>query len=160
MIILSDSREQKPLDFDSPYIESVEEGPLTIPGTRYSFDYGVRFRDGHIPAIFFERKSLNDLFGTMGTGHDRFKKKILAAKNANVRFMIIVEGTLSRVEDYTNKYTTIAGQTIIKKLFTFWIKYGILTVFTKDRREMANYITNFYVAVGKEYLRTQGKRRL
>ena len=53
MIIIVDSREQKPLEFSHPFIEDV-----VVEKLEYG-DYGCRFTDGYRPKIYFERKSLS-----------------------------------------------------------------------------------------------------
>ena len=163
MIITEDSKEKHPLEFDNPMIERVERKHIGIPNSRFSVDYGVRFKDGHCPQVFFERKSLPDLFGTMGVGYKRFKRKMMACKDAGVTMILIVEGTFSKVQQWDNPKNprqVLTGQAMVKKLCTLWHRYGLLTVYCKSRVEMAEYITRFYISLGQEYLRKQGKRRL
>ena len=70
MIVLIDTREQQPLEFDHKFIEGIEMTKLEVG------DYAVKFKDGYSPLYFFERKSIGDLFGTMGKGYKRFKREI------------------------------------------------------------------------------------
>ena len=114
-------------------------------------DYGCQFADGYIPPVYFERKGLSDLFGTLGKGYKRFKKEILRAKENKFTMIIIIEGTLSKVLSGYER-STIGGISIIRQLFTLWIKYGIHPVFCKDKFEMSNYIAEFYCAIGRKYL--------
>jgi ERCC4-type nuclease len=142
MKILSDTREQLPLDFNHDVIvQKLDVG-----------DYGCQFKDGHIPNIFFDRKSISDLYGTMGKGYKRFKKCILRAQESDTTLMIIVEGSFTEVlKGY--KFSQIRGVSMIMKLFTIWIRYGVMTVYCKDREEMSRYISEFYQGVGREYVR-------
>lgn len=41
-------------------------------------------------------------------------------------------------------------QAVIDQLFTLKIKYGIDFVCCQDREEMAKYITDYFIAVGKQ----------
>lgn len=168
MIIITDTREQKPLEFaPNHYIECIDRKKLNVG------DYAVRYKDGYIPPFRFERKSISDLFGTMGRGYKRFKKEMIRAQEQELQLIIIVEGTMQRVKYWTDsehhnfrlmladrKRHCMTGDSLIKKLFTLYHRYGIQTVFCKDRTEMADYIVEFFVSAGKEYLIKVGKRRL
>ena len=152
MIIQIDTREQLKLTFDmeNKYLDGVELCKLDAG------DYGCRFNDGHIPPIVFERKSIGDLFGTLGGGHSRFKKEIQRAKDNGVQMIIIIEGTMSKVLR-GHEHSTIEGISILRTLFTLWVKYGVIPVFCKDRVEMSRYIVEFYVSVGKQYIKEKKK---
>lgn len=152
MKIIIDTREQLPLKFKHPFITDVVVHKLDVG------DYGVVFEDGHTPPFFFDRKSIGDLFGTMGQGYERFKQCIIRSHESRVTLFIIVEGSLfSVLKGY--EHSTIKGTSVVYKLFTLWIKYGVQTVFVNDRREMSEYITQFFIAVGKRHveLRERGE---
>ena len=148
MIILQDSREQNPLEFNHPYITKVEIRKLDIG------DYNCQFTDGYIPPVYFERKSLADLFQTFGQDYSRFKKEILRAKELNYTIVIIIEGSFTRILKGYER-SMVEGISILRKLFTLWIKYGIHFVCCKNREEMAEYIAEFYSAWGRNYLEKQ-----
>lgn len=150
MKIIIDSREQSKLTFSSPFITEVIVEKLSVG------DYGVRFEDNYEPPFYFERKSIGDLFGTLGGGYERFKKEIKRGQESKVTLFIIVEGNISDVlRGY--KHSTIAGVSIVYKVFTLWAKYGVQTLFVKDRNEMSEYITHFFIAVGKKYVKDNEK---
>ena len=146
MIILIDSREQLPIDFSHKYIESIETMKLTVG------DYAVRFKDGHIPNIRFERKSIGDLFGTLGAGYKRFKRELIRALENELKLVIIIEGNLSKILK-GNIYSTLEGDTIVKKLFTLKTRYNIDFVCCKDRAEMSQYITHEFISLGKDHIK-------
>jgi len=146
VIIIQDTREQQPLKFDHPWITEVRVEKLDVG------DYACKFKDGHRPNVIFERKSISDLFGTFGSGHERFKKEIVRTQSQSLSLIIIIEGSLTRVlKGYD--YSQIRGISVVYKLFTLWVKYGVMAVFCGSRREMSEYITHFYLACGKEYIR-------
>ena len=145
MVILCDTREQLPLKFSHPYITEVAKKKLDFG------DYGCKFRDGHVVPIYFERKSIGDLYGTMGKGYKRFKKEMLRSQEAKATLFIIVEGALTEVgKGY--KHSKIYGRSMKQKLFTLWLRYGVQTIFTTSRKEMAEYITQFYLACGRQHI--------
>lgn len=150
MVILVDTREQKPLSFKHDWITEVKTYKLNVG------DYACQFKDGHIPNIYFERKTLTDLFGTMGHGYKRFKKEIQRTIDAKAKLILIVEEPLNKIYKGT-RHSTLKGESIVKKLFTLWIKYGVSPVFCSNNKEMSDYITEFYVAYGKQYVKTKKK---
>ncbi len=115
-------------------------------------DYAVRFKGGHIPDVYFERKSVSDLYSTMGKGYARFKREMQRAFDKKITLIIIVEATLLEIKK-GYKHSKIKGTSLVDKLFTLGVKYGVHTVYCKDRREMSEYITRQYIAIGKEYVR-------
>ena len=149
MKMIIDTREQNPLVFKNSMITECVVETLCVG------DYCVEFKDGCRPPIVFERKAIGDLFGTMGKGHERFKREIERCQQHNITMILIVEGGLHKVEDGF-KHSKVGGITVVRKMFTLWIKYGIIPVFTKDRAEMVEYIEQFYIACGKEHMRKKG----
>lgn len=142
MILLIDTREQSPLDFQKA--KETKRICLNIG------DYGACFYgEDHIPVVF-ERKSISDLYGTLSAGYDRFRREIQRAKEKEIRLIIIVEGTLSQVlKGY--KHSKRSPISIVYQLFTLRARHSVETVFCKDREEMAEYIFQFYTAHYKEW---------
>lgn len=156
MIILIDTREQKPLKFEISYetkISAIEKTTLKVG------DYGCRFNDGYIPPVFFERKSIGDLFGTLGGGYERFKKKINYCFKHKINMIIIIEGTYSDVLRGA-KYSTLEGITIIRKLITLWLRHHIPYKFCSSRKEMSHHINQIFIGLGRERLKKLKKKKL
>ena len=140
MKIIIDSREQKKLEFDCPaVIECLSVG-----------DYSCRFDDGHVPPVVFERKSKNDLYGTLSMGYQRFKYEIELSKEQKISLIIIVEGSLRSVlSGCTNSKRTPIS--LVHQIFTIRVRYGIETVFCNTREEMSQYITHTFLALEREH---------
>ena len=152
MVIIQDTREQTPLRFNHPYITDVVRKKLDVG------DYGCEFNDGHEPNLYFERKSIGDLYGTMGKGYPRFKKEVARATESNSQLIVVVEGSLTDVaKGY--KYSRMKPESMVKKLFTLWMRYNLLTVYCSSRKEMSNYITQTYLAIGREYVKDRKERK-
>lgn len=150
MLVLIDTREQIPLKFKPDGILTGVKR-VTLPVG----DYAAEFNDGTRPPIMFERKGINDLFGTMGKGYPRFKKELARAKDAGLQLILIIEGTLAEV--YAGvPHSTMEGATVVQKLFTLWIRYDLQPVFCASRKEMAAFIREFFYGVGRHYF-TPGK---
>jgi ERCC4-type nuclease len=152
LIIIEDSRESKPLSFKHKEIDMV---------VRAKLDYGdySSHKDGEVCPVYFERKSIGDLFGTLSgckpkdedgniiqdatTGIERFKAELKRCSEDGSQMFLIIEGTMKDVvAGY--KYSRMKGLTILRILFTMFIKYKLMPVFCSSRREMALYISEFY----------------
>jgi len=143
MKIIIDTREQKYLEFSHPYITEVVRQKLIVG------DYCAEYKDGTRCPFIFERKGLEDLFGTLGKGYKRFKKEIIKAKEKKFILIIIIEGTLSKILQGIDKCQR-SGDEICQQLFTLFIKYHLPFVCCKDRNEMTRWIIEFYLAYGRE----------
>lgn len=145
MKIIIDTREQNRLKFKHKSITEV-----LIQGLNTG-DYAAVFSDNFKPPMVFERKNISDLYGTLSKGYDRFKREIERAKEQNLQLIIIVEGSLSRILLGTS-YSQRTPESLVYQIFTIWVRYGVQTVFCKDADDVAEYITQFYIAHEKEYL--------
>lgn len=145
MRIIQDTREQLPLVFKHKSIKEVIIKGLPVG------DYGAITECGFQFPIVFERKSIPDLYGTLSKGYERFKKEIERAKENNLQLIIIVEGNLSKVLTGTN-YSMRTPESLVYQIFTIYVRYGIQTIFCRDRDDVSEYISQFYIAHQKEYL--------
>lgn len=152
MRIMVDSREQKPIEFDvSGAISSV-----TTTGLPFA-DYWCEWEPGSEKAgyscempVVFERKSIGDLFGTLGKGMERFKREIERAKENNVQMILIVEGSIRDVaRGY--EHSKREGDSILKTMFTLWVKYDLVPVFCNDRHEMRRFMIETWEACGRNF---------
>ena len=119
--IIVDSREQSPW-FSSK--ESITKGLKTG-------DYSLA---GFEEKFSLERKSLMDLYGTLGKGHSRFKKELERAKSLEY-FAILVEGDYDefRTKQFPKAYhTKMRGYVIASIMSTISIKYNIPIFFCSD----------------------------
>lgn len=143
--ILIDTREQKPLSFRIT-------GALTetVRATLPVGDYAAEYTDGNRAPIYFERKSLPDLFGTMTNGYERFKKEMERARTGGVKLVLAIEASfLDVAAGY--EYSKFSGQSMVRKLMTLWLKYDLVPVFCGGREEMADIIREFYEAFGRNF---------
>ena len=143
MIILCDTREQSPLEFKHDYVEGVEITTLSTG------DYGAVLKDGHVIPCHFERKTIPDAIGTFSKGYKRFLKEIQRSKVNNTELIIIIEGTITDLLQGT-KFSQVKGIQILRTLLSVWNRYGVVSVFCKDRIEMSLFITEFYCAYARK----------
>ena len=138
-----DTREQKPLPFKiEGYITEIRKVKLDVG------DYGCLYQDGSQSPLYFERKSIPDLFGTLGKGHHRFKREIERSKASNATLVILIEGTLSDVYAGVPQ-SEVKGESIVKTLFSLYMRYDIVPMFVKSRAEMVEIIRESFEAIGR-----------
>jgi len=129
LVIVTDSREQDKLFSEK---ESIIKGLKTG-------DYSV---ENYEDCFALERKSLQDLFGTLGKGHDRFKKELERAKSLDY-FAIIVEGSYDQIK--TKKFpgayhSKMKGYVVASILMKIHLKYGVPVFFAEDKKQAKNLV--------------------
>lgn len=83
-----DTREQLPLNFENRKVVKLSIGDYAPSAPLFA-------------DVFIERKSLNDLAGTLSSGFDRFEKEIKRAKSLNGYLVVVVESTFTDAETYS-----------------------------------------------------------
>lgn len=145
MVIVIDSREQVPLDFTvGGSVSRVETRGVPFG------DYWCEFEGGQEMPICWERKSIPDLFGTLTSGMERFKREIARANENNFKMIIAIEGTLSEVL-VGAPHSSVEGKTIVKTLNTLWVKYDVPHLYFPNRSEMKRQMIETWEAVGRAF---------
>ena len=138
--LILDTREQDGLDFSKfRDVDVARQGLKTG-------DYSIQ---GYENAICFERKSVQDLVGTLIGGHERFLREMERMTNFEIKY-ILVEHTPSIVYHYCarhgweNKFDII-----MQSLLAYAYHYQVRVRFCKDREDMAKYI----ISKSREFLK-------
>ena len=121
-----------------------------IFGTLQVGDYSIK---GYEDKFVIERKSLPDLFGTLSSGHKRFKKELERAREYEY-FAIVIDGSYSSClnKEFDGSYhIKMRGYVITSILFTLHMKYNINIFFSNGRTESKNIIKELM----KSYLKTK-----
>ena len=140
MEVVIDSREQTPLPF--------KEGKIVTKVTTQKLDVGDYSISGYEHKIAFERKSLLDLYGTLGKGHARFKNELERAKNHDY-FAILIIGSFSSTinKDFDGSHhSKMQGHVIIKILYTLKFRYGVDVIFSNGPLEAMRIIKSIFTA--------------
>lgn len=144
MKIVIDTREQKPLWTKSTKLTKIERATLSTG------DYSIK---GYEDKFAIERKSLSDLFSTLGKGHKRFKKEITRGLDMDY-FAIVIDGSYDHVlkKDFDGSYfSKMKGHVITSILFTIHIKYKVPIFFSTGRAQSKRIIRELM----KAYLKQQ-----
>ena len=142
--MVQDSREQLELDFSG--IEGVEK----VEKMALSYGDYTAIVHGKPCPIVFERKGISDLFGTMTSGYDRYKKEMARAKADNVKLILIIEGSYSEVYQGFER-SQFSGPSMMKKLAMMFVRHDQEYIFCESRRVMARRITDVFSAVERNY---------
>lgn len=141
--LIVDSREQLPLQFRSGIFDEI-----VTQGMPFA-DYWLEIDGKEIP-IMMERKGLGDLFGTMGSGYERFRVEMEKARKMDCHLMLLIEGSLQDVwRGY--EHSSISGDTMLKKLAMLRVRYDLEVHYFNGRREMARFIEEIFSAVVRNY---------
>lgn len=146
IVITTDTREQLTLDFTK------FRGVSSVRGTLKTGDYSIQ---GYDDTICFERKSVQDLVGTLIGGHERFLREMERMRSFKAKY-ILIEHTPDILYNYCAKHGWQRKfNTIIQSLLAYACHYQCRVRFCKDREDMAEYI----VKKAREFLKEQGEQK-
>jgi ERCC4-type nuclease len=146
IVITTDTREQLTLDFTK------FRGVSSVRGTLKTGDYSIQ---GYDDTICFERKSVQDLVGTLIGGHERFLRELERMRSFKAKY-ILIEHTPDILYNYCAKHGWQRKfNTIIQSLLAYACHYQCRVRFCKDREDMAEYI----VKKAREFLKEQGEQK-
>lgn len=143
--IIEDTREIRPLSFAK--FKNIEVVRTKLDAG----DYSIACYEN---VISFERKSVQDLVGTLVGGHQRFLRELERMKDYEEKY-ILVEHSPTILYSYCVKHGwENKFNIIIQSLLAYACHYGIRVRFCKDRDDMASYI----VRKSKEFLEGKEKK--
>jgi ERCC4-type nuclease len=145
--VLVDSREQQPLE--------IVAYPVEVVGLPCG-DYGIKgFSDWNNPAFAVERKSLNDLIGSLTTGRDRFMREVEKLREFRFRCLLI-EAVRGEVE--MGQYRSAATPaSILGSLAALQVRAGLHVIWAGSPEgaacELERLVRCFVHGVEKDYRR-------
>ena len=114
MKILCDTREQAPYTFDRYQGVTVERAALQTG------DYSLAGLHDHIG---LERKSLDDLTGTLTKGRERFQRECERGRGLDY-FGLIIEASLEDVRNHAYR-SQMTPQSLLQTLAAYSVRYGL-----------------------------------
>lgn len=119
-VVVCDSREQCPWDL-----------PGTIRGTLATGDYSIYHLED---VVALERKSLDDLYGSLGkNGRDRFKREF--ERLAGYRWAaLVIEATWQTILTCPPKMSGLHPHSAVGALLAWSIRYGVHIIPAGDRQ--------------------------
>lgn len=137
-VFLIDNREQCPWSFAGlPSWTGEPIAPDQVEwGTLKTADYSVK---GFESKIGLERKSVDDLFGTLSFGRDRFAREVERAKDLDF-FAVIVEGSLDQLSQGHSRLTRFTGSACVRTVLSWSIRFPWVRWFFGGNRDGARLI--------------------
>lgn len=123
--LVIDSREQDGLFRKPP------KGLLMVRDTLPSGDYSIR---GFENIIAVERKGLNDFYGSIGNGRDRFKRELERLKSYDWAGLMI-EAEEHTVLSASSMYTAMHPNAIRQTIVSIELRYRIGVYYAKTRAD-------------------------
>jgi ERCC4-type nuclease len=139
--ILIDTREQTPFFFDKLNDNNFKNLSIenrSLKTGDYSLN-GFSDPDKHKKTICVERKSLPDLFSTLGSGRERFIKELIRMQKFTYS-VIVIEGDFLRMIKEPPEYSKMSSKAVIRSLLAFSQRYNI-PIFPCYNRLQAEKIT-------------------
>ncbi len=148
-----DTREQEPLPFEDCSVNKLIVG-----------DYAPS--DDFFCNLFIERKSINDLAGTLTKGLERFEKEIQRAESLGAYLVVVTEFPFIDALEYSPKNSfsqRIGGAFLFNKIRSLMTNYNnIQFVFSRNRDRSMSIIESVFrmgeaaKVVDLEYLKDNG----
>jgi len=127
-VIVIDSREQLPYDFDAPTVRmKLDQGDYSILGCE--------------AAVAVERKQVHELFTCFGLDRSRFEREFerLATYHSAT---VVIEGTFDDVLT-PSAYSQMSPKTIMCSLISWEHRYGVTHKFCSDREGARAYTFHY-----------------
>jgi ERCC4-type nuclease len=144
--IIRDTREQKGKGWmfrASANCAGMEKEKLDVG------DYAIK---GLEDTIMIERKTIGDLWGTLGNqkNYQRFLREMNRAKNHRMKFLII-EGSLADV-DRGYQWSKVSANNIHAKLVSLQVKHNLHVIFAGRTDRARGYVRKLMAKLYRYYL--------
>lgn len=140
-VVVVDQREKRPFGFASVRADAREGGGVLTVRTRVgllpSGDYSL---DGLEAEVAVERKSLDDLYGTLGSWRDRFEREL--ERLSLMRFAaVVVESEVSEVIAHPPPRSMLNPKTVVRSVLAWQQRYPRVHWWFCPGRDVAEAIT-------------------
>ena len=138
-IIAVDTREQRPYTF-----QNIKPSPAIVVQTLQTGDYSIAGLDN---LVCVERKSLADLFSSVGTGRERFEREMVRMSKMDYA-ALVVESSLSGIFVNPPSRSKMNPRAVFRTLLSWSVKYNVHVwpAWAREASEKITYILlkNFY----------------
>jgi ERCC4-type nuclease len=139
--ILVDTREQLPFEFKNFNCDKSDGGgPLTVTTVRTTLPSGDYSLPGYELAVAIERKSMSDLYGTLGRGRERFERELERLKGYAFT-AVVIEASWNEILNDPPFRTNLSPKTVFRSVLAYSVRYPRIHWFTADSRRLAEAIT-------------------
>jgi len=137
--LIQDTREQKPLFKSFPWV---------VEKALKAGDYSIQ---GFETVVAIERKSVNDLYGSLGQGRKRFEREMQRLMEYRYKALLI-EGTESQLYQETHRFSALHPNSIYHSLAKIEVFYG-LCIYYASKPKWARWWTLSRLVKLFKYLR-------
>lgn len=138
--VIVDTREQAPYSFAGLTCDASDGGgPLTVPtvrGTLASGDYSLVGYAG----IAIERKSIADLYGTIGQGRERFERELVRLNELDFA-AVVIEASFPEICSEPPPHTKLPPKTVFRSILAWSVRYPRVHWFPCGDRRLAEVTT-------------------
>lgn len=147
LTIIADTCEQRPLCFDKWTDVVVERGTLATG------DYALKNLETRAAC---ERKSIDDLVGSLSQGRERFEAELTRARGYDV-FCIVVEASMQDVAEH--KYRSqMSPESVLQSLFAYQCRYNVPTIWAGSPQGAAYVVRSILAKYLREH--TEGLKAI
>jgi len=140
-VIVVDTREQEPYTFAGLKSDQVNGGHvMTVRTERRTLKSGDYSLSGFETRVAVERKSLADLFGTIGQGRERFEREL--ERLSQYEFAtVMIESTWAEILNSPPAHSKLPAKTVLRSALAWQQRYPNVHWFTAGTRRTAEAIT-------------------
>ena len=144
MQIIIDTREQRPVLYDKSNANGYDDLQISFE-TLKTGDYSVKGMSDPATckhSICIERKSLPDLFQSLGRGRKRFEKELFRMSKFDFS-CIVIEGSFFNILNNPPEMSSMSTKAVFRSLLAFQQRYGVHVMPCHDRAmaERVIYLT-------------------
>ena len=149
--VLIDGREKAPYRFTGLHADANQGGkPLIVP-TEWAHlktgDYTIR---GLESVVCVERKSLDDLYSTLGQHRDRFEAEHLRMAQLR-RSCVVIEASWWEILEVPPNRSRLNPKTVFRTAISWFARYGVPWFACEDRRLSEIFTFRFLQKAWKEF---------
>lgn len=141
--IIYDTREAKPLSFDNLHIRGIK----SLPTERRTLKTGDYTASGLEDILCIERKSVQDLYGTLFTGRERFERELARMQSFKYKYLVI-ESTPFGFAQHMEWHRHMAQfNSAFSTLMIYAERYSLKVRWAKTRDGSADYIARLAIRI-------------
>ncbi len=149
--ILIDQQEKAPYRFTGLRADAKHNRrPLIVPtesGHMKTGDYAIA---GYEHLAVVERKSLADLYSTLGQGRERFGREHERMAADIARPVVVIEANWFEAINLPPSHSKLSPKTVWRTAISWYVRYGVPWIMAEDRRLAEVYTFQFLSKVWKE----------
>lgn len=115
-------------------------GPLHIPTSSANLYWGDYSLAGHEKDVVVERKTLSDLFGTLGSGRQHFKEQVEAMSSYKMA-AVAIEASWDDIVRRPPSYSKMSPKCVQRTILSWWSKWPTVAWFCWQNRRLCEVLT-------------------